>query len=99
MQNFHSFDVTIDSKETARRIKQLRLQHHLSISDVQEIFSFESERGIRYWESGKRIPTIDNLVVLATLYNVQIEDVLAFSVNGEAGRLPAYLIYLFFTKL
>lgn len=91
MQTFHSFDVNIDSMETAKRIKSLRLAHHLSISDLQEIFSFESDRGIRYWEAGKRIPTIDNLVVLATLYNVNLEDVLAFSVNEEAGRLPVFI--------
>lgn len=52
------------------------------------------------WERGKRIPVVDNLVVLATLYNEKTEDVLAYSTTGEAGRLPVYkLLYLTYRSI
>ena len=41
----------------------------------QAVFGFEYPQAVYAWESGKSIPTIDNLLVLAHLFDVSIEEI------------------------
>lgn len=66
----------IDVKATGNQIKLLRKQNGFTVKDIQDIFSFEYPQAVYAWEQGKNVPTIDNLLVLAQLFNVSIENII-----------------------
>lgn len=66
----------IDLKGTGTQIKSLRKESGFSVRDIQEIFGFEFPQAVYSWEQGKNVPTIDNLLVLAQLFNVTINEII-----------------------
>lgn len=68
----------IDVAETSRRFKSLRVQHNLSVAKLQQLFSMENPQSIYNWENPdkKTLPCLDNLVILAKLYQVRIDELL-----------------------
>ena len=71
----------IDVAETSRRFKSLRVQHNLSVAKLQQLFSMENPQSIYNWENPdkKTLPCLDNLVILAKLYKVRIDELLVIS--------------------
>ena len=67
---------TIDLVLTGRRITELRKQAGLSVHDLQHIFGFNSPQAIYKWQSGASLPSIDNLIVLAQVLHVPIEQII-----------------------
>ncbi len=67
---------TINMIKTGEKITELRKKSGLSVRQLQEIFGFATPQAIYKWQKGVTLPTIDNLVVLATLFNVRVEDIL-----------------------
>ena len=67
---------TIDLVLTGRRITELRKQAGLSVHDLQHIFGFNSPQAIYKWQSGASLPSIDNLIVLAQVLHVPIEEII-----------------------
>ncbi len=67
---------TLDTKATGERIKQLRIQHGLRVEDVSSYMGFESAQAVYKWQSGKSLPTVDNLFALSRLFGVPIEAIL-----------------------
>ena len=48
----------------------------LSVHDLQMVFGFNSPQAIYKWQNGAALPTVDNLIVLAALFDVLIDDIL-----------------------
>ena len=68
---------TINMVQTGENIVRLRQQNDLSVKDLQDIFGFATPQAIYKWQRGTALPTIDNLIVLAAIFKVHIEDILA----------------------
>ena len=68
---------TINISATGAKIDLLRKKRKLSIKDIQEALGFSSPQAIYKWIWGKNLPTIDNLVILANIFDVNIEDILS----------------------
>ena len=68
---------TINLVRTGENIIRLRQQNGLSVKDLQDIFGFATPQAIYKWQHGMALPTIDNLIVLAAVFHVQMEDILA----------------------
>lgn len=66
----------IDTIETGKNIVKLRKENNLSVRDLQTIFGFNSSQAIYKWQQGINLPTVDNLVVLASLFNTTIDAIL-----------------------
>ena len=66
----------INMKKTGERITELRKKSGLTVRELQDIFGFATPQAIYKWQQGVTLPTIDNLVVLATLFNVNVDDIL-----------------------
>lgn len=66
----------IDMAKTGQNIVILRKKAGLSVKDLQDVFGFGTPQAIYKWQQGIALPTIDNLVVLAGLLNVKIDDIL-----------------------
>ena len=73
----------IDMAGTGQNITRLRIQNGLSVKDIQDVFGFATPQAIYKWQHGTTIPTIDNLVVLAALFHVPIDDILVVDYNKE----------------
>lgn len=67
---------TIDMARTGQNINRLRKQAGVSVKDLQEVFGFATPQAIYKWQHGAALPTIDNLVVLAAVLGVRIDDIL-----------------------
>ena len=70
---------TIDPVLTGENIIRLRKQAGLSVHDLQWIFGFNSPQAIYKWQCGASLPSIDNLIVLAKILDVRIDDILVTS--------------------
>lgn len=66
----------IDMVATGRNIMKLRKAGGLSVREIQNIFGFTTPQAIYKWQHGTAMPTIDNLVVLAAVLDVTIDEIL-----------------------
>ena len=69
----------IDLEQTGNKIKTLRKENGFSVHELQDLFGFEYPQAIYAWESGKSIPTVDNLLVLARLFSVALDELICYS--------------------
>ena len=70
----------IDMAKTGQNIVCLRKKAGLKVKDIQEAFGFATPQAIYKWQQGLALPTVDNLVILAKLLNVKIDDILVTEV-------------------
>lgn len=69
----------IDMVRTGQNINRLRKAAGISVKDLQDIFGFGTPQAIYKWQHGTALPTIDNLVVLAAVLGVKVDDVLVMT--------------------
>lgn len=75
---------TIDMVKTGENIRILRENAGLTVKDLQEIFGFATPQAIYKWQHGVAMPTIDNLVVLATVLEVTLDQIVVVDENIKA---------------
>lgn len=66
----------IDMAKTGRRIVDLRKTAGMSVKDLQDIFGFATPNAIYKWQNGIAMPTLDNLVILAEVFGVRLDDII-----------------------
>ncbi len=66
----------IDLGATGRNIVRLRKEAGLSVKDLQRVFGFATPQAIYKWQQGLALPTIDNLVILAVILGVTMDDII-----------------------
>ena len=58
----------------AERLKELRLENHLTQQQLSINLNCKiTQPCIAMWEQGKRLPTLDALILLAQYFNVSID--------------------------
>lgn len=67
---------SIDMVATGKNIAKLRADAGLSVKDLQNIFGFTTPQAIYKWQHGTAMPTIDNLVVLAAVLGVTLDEII-----------------------
>jgi len=72
----------IDMVRTGQNINRLRKIAGVSVKDLQDVFGFNSPQAIYKWQHGTALPTIDNMVVLARVLRVRIDDILVLADTG-----------------
>jgi len=70
---------TIDMIRTGQNINRLRTLAGISVKELQDVFGFATPQAIYKWQHGTALPTIDNLVVLAAVLGVRIDDILVMT--------------------
>ena len=76
----------IDMVKTGQNITRLRQQAGLSVKDLQDIFGFATPQAIYKWQQGATIPTVDNLVVLASVFHVHVDDILVLETESKLQK-------------
>lgn len=52
--------------------------------DLAEIFGFATPQAIYKWQHGTAMPTLDNLVVLAAVFGVAMDDIVVIDADVKA---------------
>ncbi len=78
----------ISLEQTGKNIVRLRRAAGLSVRDLQDYFGFEYPQAIYKWQHGECLPTVDNLLALARLLRVSIEELLVLE-GQEASFILA----------
>ena len=66
----------IDMQQTGKNICRLRQEANLTVCQLQEMLGLTSPQSIYKWQRGEALPNVDNLVVLAELFGVAMEEIL-----------------------
>ena len=69
----------IDVTATGTNIARLRANAGLTVKDLQDVFGFNTPQAIYKWQRGTALPTVDNLVVLAAVFGVRLDDIVKMS--------------------
>lgn len=77
----------IDLKATGQNIKKMRCAAGLSVRDLQTFLGFSNPQAIYKWQNGDSLPSIDNLVILAAVLGVTIDEIIVTEADTfEDGR-------------
>lgn len=66
----------IDLVATGKNIKRIREASGISVRDIQDVLGFTNPQAVYKWQKGECLPTIDNLVILASVLGVTIDEIL-----------------------
>ena len=66
----------VDTVATGQNIDRLRIAAGMSVKDMQMIFGFATPQAIYKWIHGTSMPTIDNLVILAAMLGVTMDEII-----------------------
>ena len=67
----------VDTVATGRNIDRLRIVAGMSVKEMQAVFGFATPQAIYKWIHGTSMPTIDNLVILAAMLGVTMDEIVA----------------------
>ena len=79
----------VDMAATGANITRLRIKNAMTVKDLQMIFGFATPQAIYKWQNGTSLPTIDNLVVLATVFKVKMDDIIVVKNMAVSFRISA----------
>lgn len=77
---------TINMRDTGKNIFRLRQQNKMSVKELQDIFGFATPQAIYKWQHGTALPSVDNLIVLAAVFHVRVEDIIAVEMMAQVER-------------
>ena len=66
----------INMTATGANIARLRQRAGISVRQLQAVFGFSTPQAIYKWQRGAAMPTLDNLVVLAAVFGVTVDQIL-----------------------
>lgn len=70
------FMPVINMTATGMNIARLRKNAGMTVRDLQAIFGFANPQAIYKWQRGETMPTLDNMIVLAAVFNVTVDEIL-----------------------
>ena len=65
-------------------ITRLRKSAGLSVRDLADILGFATPQAVYKWQNGVAMPTLDNLVVLAAIFNVTMDQIIIVDTDAKA---------------
>lgn len=67
---------TVNLVKTGENITRLMKKNNIKVSDLQDILGFLNPQAIYKWKRGECLPTIDNLIILASVFNTTIDKII-----------------------
>ena len=74
---------SINMAATGNNITQMRRRAGMTVQDLQNIFGFSSPQAIYKWQRGEAMPTIDNLVILASVFDTTMDAIVIRNQNAN----------------
>lgn len=69
----------VDLVKTGENITRLMNLNNVTVKDLQDVFGFEYPQAIYKWKRGECLPTIDNLIILASIFKTTIDKIIIAS--------------------
>ena len=66
----------VNMTATGSNMKALIKAHGLKITEIQNVCGFNTPQSIFKWMRGEALPSLDNLVILAHILNVTIDEII-----------------------
>ena len=66
---------SINMQATGDNIIRMRRSMGMTVQDLQNIFGFSTPQAIYKWQRGTAMPTLDNLVVLASVFGTTMDAI------------------------
>ena len=67
----------INTAATGQNINRMRIEAAMTVRDMQQVFGFTTPQAIYKWIHGTAMPTIDNMVILAAMFDVTVDEIIA----------------------
>ena len=74
----------INTVATGKRIRELRRENHMRVTDLMDFMGLESVQAIYKWQRGESLPSVDNLFALSRLFGIPMDDILMEQEKEEA---------------
>ena len=74
---------SINMAATGNNITQMRRRAGMTVQDLQNIFGFSSPQAIYKWQRGEAMPTLDNLVILASVFDTTMDAIVIRNQNAS----------------
>ena len=71
----------IDMRATGDNIVRMHRRMGMTVQDLQNIFGFSTPQAIYKWQRGTALPTLDNLIVLASVFGTTMDAIIVR--NGQ----------------
>ena len=88
---------TIDVPATSQNLKKLRENNNITVAQIQKLLGMENPQSIYIWENPEKkyLPRIDNLITLAKLYKVTLDEIIIIKEEETTNlflseKTPAY---------
>ena len=82
------FNLELAALNLLAAAEEMRRNEGMTVKDLQGIFGLSTSQAIYKWQRGTAMPTLDNIVVLAAVFGVKVDDILvyqtAFSIRISA---------------
>ena len=90
---------TIDPVATGERIRELRQEQKIKVTDISRFLGFESTQAVYKWQRGESLPTVDNLYALSRFLGVTVDEILCGRDGIEADdKSASFILYYRFTN-
>ena len=66
----------IDMKATGANIKHIAADKGMDAKDIQAVFGFGTPQTVFKWFRGATMPTIDNMIILAKVFDTTIDAII-----------------------
>ena len=76
----------LDPQATGKRIRELRMQHKLTVMEFSSLLGLESEQAVYKWQRGDSMPTLDNLVIMSSIFDTKLDDIIRKKVIKEESE-------------
>lgn len=83
--------LSIQQKETGKRIKELLHHNGYTVKDIQEIMGFENPQAVYKWLSGKSLSSLDNFLIFSKVLHTNIEGILVVDGDIVVFRARRYI--------
>ena len=67
----------INLKKTGHNITRMRQEAGISVRELQVMFGFTNPQSIYSWQNGSSLPSVDNLIILAAILGVTIDEIIS----------------------
>lgn len=68
----------INLEKTGQNIKSMREKKGMSVQKLADFMEFEAVQAVYNWQTGKSLPSLENLKILSELFNKPMEEILIF---------------------
>ncbi len=73
----------------SEKLKEIRKNEGLSQEQLAEKIGV-SRQAITKWETGKGLPDVENMVIIAEIFKTTLDELLRDSVTGKEQKMPVY---------